>query len=107
MAAVFTRRAIGMLWLGCALWPALTARAQHASPHAIDIPPWFTESFLDIQDEAAAAARDGKRLMLYFGQDGCPYCRELMTNSFSQKQSSRKRASTLWPSRSTCLATAR
>ena len=85
VAAVVTRRSIGMLCLCGALCPASTATAQVASPHAIDIPPWFTESFLDLKDEAATAARDGKRLMLYFGQDGCPYCRELMTNSFSQK----------------------
>ena len=85
MAAEVTRRAIGKLFLGCALCPALTAMGQDASPHAIDIPPWFTESFLDFKEEAAAAARDGKQLMLYFGQDGCPYCRELMTNNFSQK----------------------
>ena len=85
MAAEVTRRAIGKLFLGCALCPALTAMGQDASPHAIHIPPWFTESFLDFKEEAAAAARDGKQLMLYFGQDGCPYCRELMTNNFSQK----------------------
>ena len=82
---MLTRRSIGTLCLCSALCPALTATAQVASPHAIDIPPWFTESFLDLKDEAATAARGGKRLMLYFGQDGCPYCRELMTNSFSQK----------------------
>ena len=85
MAAVLTRRGIGRLCLCCALCSALTATAQVASPHAIDIPPWFTESFLDFKDEAATAARAGKRLMLYFGQDGCPYCLELMTNSFSQR----------------------
>lgn len=68
-----------------AMGTALPGWGQDASPHAIDIPPWFTESFLDLKDDAAAAARDGKRLMLYFGQDGCPYCRELMTNSFSQR----------------------
>jgi thioredoxin-related protein len=60
-------------------------RSQEPSPHAIDVPRWFTESFLDFEDEAAQAAREGKRLMLYFGQDGCPYCRELMANAFSQR----------------------
>ncbi len=79
-----TRRDIGLLGLGVALLGALPARAQNASPHAIDIPQWFTESFLDFKDEAAAAAREGKRLLVYFGQDGCPYCRELMVNNFSQ-----------------------
>ena len=64
---------------------ALPGHAQQASPHAIDIPNWFLESFLDFKDEAATAAKSGKRLMLYFGQDGCPYCRELMQANFSQK----------------------
>ncbi|MFZ2649629.1 MAG: thioredoxin fold domain-containing protein [Burkholderiaceae bacterium] len=68
-----------------ALLFAGAASAQVASPHALDIPPWFTESFLDFKEEAAAAAGSGKRLMLYFGQDGCPYCRELLQTNFSQK----------------------
>jgi thioredoxin-related protein len=70
------------LWFG--LW-AIDARAQVPSPHAIAVPPWFLESFLDFKDEAASAAKSGKRLMLYFGQDGCPYCRELMETNFSQQ----------------------
>jgi thioredoxin-related protein len=77
-------------WLGralgaCLLLAAAGAAAQVASPHALDIPAWFTDSFLDFKDEAASAARSGKRLMLYFGQDGCPYCRELLQTNFSQK----------------------
>ncbi len=55
------------------------------SPHAIDIPPWFRETFLDFREDVREAAKDGKRLMVYFGQDGCPYCRELMQVSFRQK----------------------
>lgn len=55
------------------------------SPHAIDIPPWFKESFLDFREDVREAAVTGKRLMVYFGQDGCPYCRELMRVNFSQK----------------------
>jgi thioredoxin-related protein len=59
------------------------ARAQVASPHAIDIPRWFTESFLDFKDEVAEAAQAGKRLLVYFGQDGCPYCKALMKANFA------------------------
>ena len=64
----------------------LAARAADAapSPHAIDIPRWFSESFLDLREDVADARRDGKRLMLYFGQDGCPYCKALMTVNFAQ-----------------------
>jgi thioredoxin-related protein len=67
---------------GCAI--ALGVAAQEPSPQAIDIPPWFAQSFLDFRDEVADAARDGKRVMVYFGQDGCPYCTRLMTANFSQ-----------------------
>jgi len=62
------------------------ARAQDASPHAIDIPPWFVETFLDFRDDVRDAAKDNRRLMVYFGQDGCPYCRQLMVNNFSQRR---------------------
>lgn len=70
----------------CAAAPfARTAETGEPSPHAIDIPPWFKTSFLDLRDDLSEAARDGRRLMVYFGQDGCPYCRELMRVNFSQK----------------------
>jgi thioredoxin-related protein len=55
------------------------------SPHAIDIPRWFAETFLDFREDVREAAKSGRRLMVYFGQDGCPYCRELMRVNFSQK----------------------
>jgi thioredoxin-related protein len=64
---------------------AAPAQAQVASPHAIDIPPWFTETFLDVREDVREAAAQGKRLMLYFGQDGCPYCTALMQTNFSQR----------------------
>lgn len=55
------------------------------SPHAIEIPRWFKESFLDFREDIREAAAQGKRLMVYFGQDGCPYCQRLMRVNFSQK----------------------
>ncbi len=67
---------------GATLLPALRARAQVPSPHAIDIPRWFSNSLLDFKDEIPEAAREGKRVMVYFGQDGCPYCKALMKASF-------------------------
>ena len=60
------------------------ASAQEVAPHAIDIPPWFTETFLDFGEDIRDAARDKRRLLVYFGQDGCPYCRQLMVTNFSQ-----------------------
>ena len=69
-----------------ALCAATGAHAQDASPYAIDIPPWFAETFLDFREDVADAAKDGKRLMVYLGQDGCPYCRQLMVTNFSQRR---------------------
>jgi thioredoxin-related protein len=65
-----------MRWLlAFALFLALPIHAQEA-------PEWFVESFLDLREDAAEAAREGKRLMVYFHQDGCPYCKQLVTVNF-------------------------
>ena len=50
-----------------------------------NMPPVFVETLLELPDDAAQAAKSGKRLLLYFGQVGCPYCKELMQTSFTQK----------------------
>jgi len=60
--------------------------AQEASPHAIEIPRWFADSFLDFREDIREATREKRRLMVYFGQDGCPYCTALMATNFSQQK---------------------
>lgn len=81
-------RLVGLLaFVGCLAIGALpvgAARAQQASPHAIKVPPWFTQTFLDFREDVADAARQGKRLLVYFGQDGCPYCKLLMETTFAE-----------------------
>jgi thioredoxin-related protein len=82
------RRAFrGVLRLACAtlLIAAFSTRAQQPSPHAIDIPKWFEETFLVLPEDVRDAAQAGKRVMIYFGQDGCPYCRQLMQENFTQR----------------------
>jgi thioredoxin-related protein len=76
-----------VVWVMALVAWALPVRvaAQAASPHAIDLPPWFASSFLDFREEVAEAARTGKRVMVYVGQDGCPYCTKLMAANFSQR----------------------
>ena len=63
---------------------AAAAFGQSQPYRVEDVPPWFTETFLDIREDVRDAARGRKRLLLYFGQDGCPYCRELMVTNFTQ-----------------------
>ena len=57
---------------------ALPAAAQ-------DPPAWFKESFLDMREDIAEATKSGRRLMLYFHQDGCPYCVKLLRENFGDK----------------------
>ena len=48
-------------------------------------PDWFKVSFLDIREDIEEAAANDKRVMLYFYQDGCPYCAKLLQDNFGQK----------------------
>ncbi len=51
---------------------------------ASELPAWFTESLLDLRDDVAEAAAHRKRVMLYFHQEGCPYCKRLEEVNFRQ-----------------------
>jgi thioredoxin-related protein len=72
-----SRMVAGLLFALCMLVPAA---ARAADP--IEIPPWFTETFLDFREDVRDASQAGKRVMVYFGQDGCPYCKALMKAGF-------------------------
>jgi thioredoxin-related protein len=48
-------------------------------------PAWFKESFLDLGEDIAEATAAGKRILLYFYQDGCPYCAKLLEDNFGNK----------------------
>ncbi len=39
--------------------------------------PWFHSSFLDLREDMAEAAAEGKQVVLVWEQKGCPYCREM------------------------------
>lgn len=70
-------------WMGAA---ALAAdKAELRGVGHFEVPGWFKQSFLELPEDAAEAAKSGKWLLLYFGQEGCPYCAELFNNNFSQQ----------------------
>ncbi|MGE5097545.1 MAG: thioredoxin fold domain-containing protein [Betaproteobacteria bacterium] len=48
----------------------------------VEIPGWFKSSFLDIRDDVREASRLHRHVMLFFWQEGCSYCRQLMEVSF-------------------------
>ncbi|HEX7250516.1 MAG TPA: thioredoxin family protein [Burkholderiales bacterium] len=66
-----------------ALALAVASVAVRAQP--AEVPGWFAESFLEFPQDVREAARDGKRLMLYFWQDGCPYCRRLVATTLADR----------------------
>lgn len=60
------------------------------NPGYHDKPAWFKESFLDIREDVAEARDAGRRLLLYFYQDGCPYCAKLLNDNFGNRAISQK-----------------
>ena len=39
--------------------------------------PWFADTFLDLREDLTEAAAEGKGLIVFVEQAGCPYCRAL------------------------------
>lgn len=44
---------------------------------------WYLESFLDFREDLDAAAAKGKRLAIVWSQSGCPYCKKMATEYFT------------------------
>lgn len=53
-------------------------------------PSWFKSSFLDINEDIEEATHAGKRLLIFFYQDGCPYCKKLLEDNFGQREITEK-----------------
>lgn len=49
-------------------------------------PEWFKDSFLEFEEDVSEAATAGRRVMLYFHQDGCPYCARLIEENFTDPE---------------------
>jgi thioredoxin-related protein len=68
-------------------WPALKEGELNpdlTNPGSVEYPAWFKNSFLDFREDVADAAAGQKRLVLFFYQDGCPYCKKLAEVNFTQ-----------------------
>lgn len=50
-----------------------------------EIPAWFKDSFLDLNEDIDEASADNKRIMIFFYQHGCPYCNALVERNLAQK----------------------
>ncbi len=49
-------------------------------------PAWFKQSFLDIREDVKEATEADKRVILYFYQDGCPYCTKMLRDNLSDRK---------------------
>jgi thioredoxin-related protein len=70
----------GLCWsadTGQGLGSGLTNPGFHNQPN------WFKTSFLDLREDVSEAAEEGRRVILYFYQDGCPYCAKLLNENFT------------------------
>ncbi len=74
----------------CCLFFQVSADEQHSGAflgsRTAEKPAWFKESFLEFEEDVAEAAEQGKRVMLYFHQDGCPYCARLVEENFTDAE---------------------
>ena len=52
----------------------------------VQMPSWFKTSFLDFSEDVADSKIDNKHLILYFHQDGCPYCAKLVEENFTDEK---------------------
>ena len=79
--------------IGLALFVLLHASVAEEKQHGrmlgaktSETPHWFKPSFLEFEEDVAEAATKAKRVMLYFHQEGCPYCAKLVEESFGDPQ---------------------
>lgn len=74
-------------WIAAGAWAATegTLAPGFVNPGYEEQPSWFKESFLDIREDVAEAAARGRRVLLYFYQDGCPYCAKLLRVNFADR----------------------
>lgn len=81
------RMRIGIVVLSLVSIAALGAeqKAQTRGLGHFEIPTWFKLSFRDLPTDVREAAARHKRLLIYFGQDGCPYCAELINHHFGRR----------------------
>lgn len=76
-----SRRSLFGLPLALAAAPA--AAAVRLGDDGLYQQDWYLDSFLDLAEDAVAAAAEGKHFAVEWGQRGCPFCKTLHTVYFA------------------------
>jgi len=63
---------------------ALSDAGRYLGADPVETPAWFKNSFLDLAEDIEEAAENNKRLLLYFHQEGCPYCSRMIKENFTE-----------------------
>jgi thioredoxin-related protein len=67
-------------------WPAAPpAQGAFYGGVTTEYPAWFKNSFLSLKEDVDEAKASGRRVILLFTQDNCPYCHLLVERNLSQR----------------------
>ncbi|WP_417206613.1 thioredoxin family protein [Antarctobacter sp.] len=75
-------------WIGAALAVvmALPVAAQHMGDDGLYKSPWMRDTFKDLREDLAEANAEDKRLVLFFEQRGCIYCKKMHEEVFTDPE---------------------
>ncbi|SNS37371.1 thioredoxin family protein [Antarctobacter heliothermus] len=75
-------------WIGAALAVvmALPVAAQQMGDDGLYKSPWMRDTFKDLREDLAEANAEDKRLVLFFEQRGCIYCKKMHEEVFSDAE---------------------
>lgn len=73
-------------WVSAEDGPAVSLDPGMTNPGYHEKPEWFKNSFLDLREDVAEARDENKQIVLYFYQDGCPYCQKLLETNFALRE---------------------
>jgi len=76
---------LGSLFLMTGVVAAEEKEGKFYGAAVTEYPEWFKDSFLDLREDLAEADRAGRRLVVLFVQNGCPYCHALVERNLAQK----------------------
>ncbi len=65
---------------------AAPAFAVEMGDDGLHKPDWLRDTFKDLQEDAAEAQAEGKRLMILVEQRGCLYCKDMHENTFTDER---------------------
>ncbi|WP_138518182.1 thioredoxin family protein [Limnobacter alexandrii] len=60
------------------------ARDIEPKPMHYELPSWFKQTFLEIPVDVQDAQTRGKKLLIFFHLDDCPYCAHLLQENFTE-----------------------